>query len=129
VASGAEGDARRRDKKALEAAAVPAPAEAEAFSIAGEEASYRELLARTARTREEARVLREAWRAYLRRYPQGTGADEARVKMVEAGYTAYQLGGDPDDLARFREDAAAYLKQRDAGQAERVRKLQRSVER
>jgi hypothetical protein len=119
---------RRRDKKALEAAAPP-PAEAEAFTLAGEEMSYRELLARTARTREEARALREAWRAYLRRYPRGAGADEARVRMVEAGYTAYQLGRDPEDLARFNEDSTEYLQQRDATQSERVRQLQRAVER
>jgi hypothetical protein len=128
LAEGRGGD-ERTEKKARELVLARRAPEAEADAISGEEASYRALLGRPARTRDEARDLREAWRAHLRLYPQGVRAEEARVRLVEAGHAAYRLGHEPEDLARFNEDAVAYLRRSDATQARRVQELLRSVER
>jgi hypothetical protein len=79
-------------------------------------------------TREEPtdaagwRRLREAWRALARQYPEGPDADEARVRTIEAGMTAWRMGGDEEDLDRARADLAAYLARADARQAERARR-------
>ncbi len=98
---------------ALKRAAPSSPAEADRL--------YRNLLSRSAQTLPEARDLREAWRSFSRLHPEGAPADEARVRVVETGAQAYRLGSDPDDLARVREDARAYLERQDAVQAARVR--------
>ncbi len=82
---------------------------------------YRTLLFRSALTLQEARELREAWRSFSRLHPEGAPADEARVRVVEAGAQAYRFGSDPEDLARLRDDARAYLERKDAAQAARVR--------
>jgi anti-sigma factor RsiW len=98
---------------ALKRAAPSPPVDAERL--------YRSLLFRSAQTLAEARDLREAWRSYSRLHPEGAPADEARVRVVETGAQAYRLGSYPDDLARVREDARAYLGRQDAVQAARVR--------
>jgi hypothetical protein len=67
------------------------------------------------------RERREAWRSFTRDFPGSPRADEARVRVVETGVEAWRTGGDAADLARVREDAAAYLARRDAVQAARVR--------
>jgi hypothetical protein len=82
---------------------------------------YRNLLLRSAQTLGEARELREAWRSFSQLHPEGPSADEARVRVVETGAQAYRLGSDPDDLARLKDDARAYLERKDAAQAARVR--------
>jgi hypothetical protein len=69
------------------------------------------------------RERREAWRSFTREYPSSPRADEARVRVVETGAEAWRVGQDPADLARTREDAAAYLARRDAARAAHVRAL------
>ena len=67
------------------------------------------------------RERREAWRGFVARHPESPHADEARVRVVEAGLEAWRAGGDPRDLDLAREDAAAYLARDDAALADRVR--------
>jgi hypothetical protein len=86
----------------------------------------RELFAlgqRRAGSADEARALREAWRAYLRTHPTGPQLDAARVRMIESGATAWRLGHDPADLKIVRADAAAYLARPGAAQQAHVRHL------
>jgi hypothetical protein len=73
------------------------------------------------RTAEEARRLRETWRAAAAHEASPAEADEARVRAIEAGIRAWRLGADPKDLARAREDARVYLARKDARQPDRVR--------
>lgn len=115
-------DARRKDAgvaSSLERRAAASP----------EEARYQGLRARPYPTSaEEARVVREAWRAFARAYPEGPRADEARVRVVELGGEAYRLAADPRDLAQLRSDAAAYLARKDAVQKDLVREILRELE-
>lgn len=71
---------------------------------------------------------REAWRSFLDTHPESRHADEARVRLIEAGLQAWRAGADPEDLARAREDARAYLSRDDARQRERVRRALAEVE-
>ncbi len=87
------------------------------------EAEYERLLVAPAQTAASLRARREAWRAYALRFPQSRHADEARVRVVETGAAAWRLGHDPNDRARVREDAAAYIGRKDAAQAPRVRAI------
>jgi Putative zinc-finger len=91
------------------------------------EARYRALASRRVTTLEEARGLREAWRALAERDPGGPRADTARVGVIAAGAEAVRLGGDAEDLALLERDGAAYLARRDAAQADRVREILASV--
>jgi hypothetical protein len=68
------------------------------------------------------RERREAWRSFLDTHPESRHADEARVRLIEAGLQAWRAGGHPEDLARARDDARAYLARDDARQKERVRR-------
>ena len=86
------------------------------------EVQFEALSARVATSVDEARALREAWRNYTRQHPQESSADEARVRLVEAGAEVYRRSQDPADLAVLREDARAYLEDGEAPQAPRVRK-------
>jgi hypothetical protein len=67
------------------------------------------------------RERREAWRGFVARHPESPHADEARVRVVEAGLEAWRAGGQPRDLDLAREDAAAYLARDDAALEDRVR--------
>jgi len=87
------------------------------------EAEYERLLVAPTQTAAALRARREAWRAYARRFPQSRHADEARVRVVETGAAAWRLGHDPNDRARVREDAAAYIVRKDTAQAPRVRAI------
>jgi len=87
------------------------------------EAEYERLLVAPAQTVAALRARREAWRAFAQRSPEGRRADEARVRVVETGAAAWRLGHDPNDRARVREDAAAYLGRKDATQKARVRAI------
>lgn len=65
---------------------------------------------------------RDEWRAFVEAHPRSRHADEARVRTIEAGLEAWRAGADPEDLARARTEADAYLARDDAGQKERVRR-------
>jgi hypothetical protein len=93
------------------------------------QARYRALLARRADTVEEARGLREAWRALARDVALDPAADEIRERAVEAAAETYRFTGDPRELDELRRDAGAYLARADALRAERVRELLRALER
>jgi len=118
-------------------AAAPAPRKtAEAVHKSGgalpgasETAAFDALLGRSTGTAAEARALREAWREFAAAHPDSRRADEARVRVVETGLLAFQLGGDPADRERARADAGSYLVRPDAAQADRVRGLLASLER
>jgi hypothetical protein len=84
---------------------------------------FRDLLAVTAATAEEARRLREQWRAFVAQGPAVGPADEGRVRVVETGLLAWRFSNDPVDLSLARRDAEAYLRRDDAAQGERVRSL------
>jgi hypothetical protein len=90
---------------------------------------YRILLAAAApQDAAAARSIREAWRAFVRDNPTHFGTDEARIRVVEAGLTAYRLGGDTRDLDSVRADANAYLARPDAAQPDRVRALLQQID-
>ena len=77
---------------------------------------------------DAARAQRDAWRAFARDHASHAGADEARVRALEAGAAAYRMGGDPRDLEGVRAEAEAYLARPDAAQPDRVRALLRGLE-
>jgi hypothetical protein len=81
------------------------------------------LTSRQPRTADEARVLREAWRACAQTEPEGPRADEAHVRVVELGALAYRMSHDAGDLAKLRADAVAYLERADARQKPRVERV------
>lgn len=87
---------------------------------------FGQLLDRVAATAAEARALREAWRVHGN-LAAGGEADEARVRVLEAGAQAYRLGRDGADLALLEKDTAAYLARPDALQASRARAALLSV--
>jgi GGDEF domain-containing protein len=88
---------------------------------------YAELLTRQPGSRDEARALREAWRALVEDGLDPARADEARVRVIRSGLAAYRLGGSPDDLLQLQSDAALYLARADARQRERVREWLRGL--
>jgi hypothetical protein len=69
------------------------------------------------------RARREAWRRFLRDHEASPYADEAWVRMVEAGFEARTKGGQEEDAIVFERDARAYLARPEARQRERVRGL------
>jgi hypothetical protein len=88
---------------------------------ASETAAFEALVTRTAGTAEDARALREAWRAFVTKHPAGPRVDEARVRVIETGLVAFRLGADPADRETALADANAYLARPEAAQVERVR--------
>ena len=106
---------RRADRtRAADAVAAPAT---------DPEAEYGRLRTRSAHTMKDARILREAWRTFSLRYPDSPHADEARVRVIEAGVEVIRQGGDPADRDALERDAARYLEREDAAQKPRVRAL------
>jgi len=101
----------------------PAPAGTAAAKLLASEAEWQRLETTRPRTPEEWRRLREDWRRFVTRDPEGTLADAARLRMIEAGRSAWRASSDPADEAAFREDAAAYLEREAAPQKDRVRRL------
>jgi hypothetical protein len=91
------------------------------------EARLDALLSETPATAEEARDLRESFRALAQQ--EGPRLDEARVHVILAGAEAYRLSRDPRDLKVLQKDAAAYLQLKDAPQADRVRGVLNSLPR
>ena len=77
---------------------------------------------------EDARRARDAWRRIAVSDPAGPRADDARVRMIEAGVEAYRLGGDVADRRQAVSDGEAYLARPDATQAERVRAALRRLD-
>lgn len=77
----------------------------------------------------DARALREAWRVFVAENPDHPQADEARVRLVEAGALAYRLGRQPRDREIAQRDARAYLERPTAPRAARVRAALSSLER
>jgi anti-sigma factor RsiW len=99
------------------AAAVAAP------TLVATEDEWRRLDATRPHTPAEWRRLREEWRRFVARDPDGPLADEARVRAIETGLSAWRSGGDPADEVVFRRDAASYLERNDAAQKQRVERL------
>ena len=85
--------------------------------------TFGSLLAEAPSSAEEARRVRERWRAFLLQAPPASEADEARVRLVEVGIKAWQLSNDPADLSLLKRDAEDYLRRDDAAQGDRVRRL------
>ena len=82
---------------------------------------FRSLAARRPTSAAEARALREAWEMFARDRPDDPRADEARVRAIEAGVTAWRLGGQTADRDTARAKALAYLAVEGAPQRARVR--------
>jgi len=101
----------------------PAPAGTAAVKLLASEAEWQRLEATRPGAPEEWRRLREDWRRFVARDPEGPLADAARLRMIEAGRSAWRASSDPGDEAAFREDAAAYLERVAAPQKDRVRRL------
>jgi len=123
-------DAKKKSRELAQVArALPAAtlSPAAATPVPGKGPSYEALLARSARSLEEARELREAWRVHAASEADAARADEARVQVIELGAAAWRLGGGPEDRTRLEADADAYLESPDAWQAERVRRILAAV--
>lgn len=101
----------------------PAAMKAQQSSAADEAATFRALGARRPATGDEARRLREEWRAFLRRYPGSPRLAEARLGLVEAGATAYRLDGRAEDLERLQQDVAEYQRLASPEQGATARRL------
>jgi hypothetical protein len=87
------------------------------------EEEWRRLQAVRPQGAAEWRRQREQLRRFADEAPAGPHADEARVRAIEAGYTAWRAGSDAADEAAFRRDAAAYLAREDARSKPRVEAL------
>ena len=85
--------------------------------------TFGSLLGEAPSSADEARRVREQWRAFLQQSPPATEADEARVRLVEVGLRAWELSNDPADLSLLKRDAEDYLRRDDAAQGDRVRRL------
>lgn len=84
---------------------------------------FRDLRAAVAGNAEDARRLREQWRAFVAQAPPANLADEGRVRVVEMGVLAFRLSNEPADQILAKRDAEAYLRRDDAAQGNRVRAL------
>jgi predicted anti-sigma-YlaC factor YlaD len=110
-AAGAAATAGRRDAEVGRSEA-PAP-----------KLLFRDLKSQVAGNAEDARRLREEWRAFVAQAPPADRADEGRVRIVEMGVLAFQLSNEPADRILAKRDAEAYLRRDDAAQGSRVRAL------
>jgi len=99
-----------------------------ARSRPGADDEFRSLSGRAAQSAADARALRDAWEAFVRKEPDGPHADDARVRALEAGAAAWRLGGLREDRARVVRDGHAYLRRPDAADKERVRALLAGLE-
>lgn len=81
----------------------------------------------TARTGDEARRRREAFRKMVGERPDDASSDEARVGVIEEGVRAFRLEGRAEDRAQAERDGRAYLARPDALQAARVRALLKAL--
>jgi putative zinc finger protein len=110
----------------------PAPAAPRAGLAArsrpGADDEFRALSGRAAQSAADARALRDAWDAFVRKEPEGPHADDARVRALEAGAAAWRLGGQREDRDRVVRDGRVYLRRPDAGDKERVRALLAGLE-
>jgi Putative zinc-finger len=88
---------------------------------------FRSLEAAVPGSAEEARSLREQWRAFVAQGPPAAQADEGRVRVVQMGVQAWRLSNDPTDLILVRRDGEDYLRRADAAQGDRVRALLSTV--
>ena len=113
----------RRDEPARGVSAGEGRATAE---TAGD-ARFDLLARRSASSAGEARVLRDAWRAYAREQGEGPRADEARARVVELGAEAWRRGREEGDRALAERDGREYLERPDARQPARVRDALRSL--
>lgn len=104
---------------ALETAAAAAPSS---------ETTFRSLLRTPPSDADGWRGRREGWRVYAEEHSGGPHADEARVRVIEAGVAAWRAGGRDDDLERALADLAAYLGRDDARQKDRARRAVESLE-
>ena len=88
---------------------------------------WRRLASTHPQSAEEWRRLREELRRFAEAWPEGPHAAAARLRVVEAGHSAWRASGNPADEAAFRADAQAYLEREDARDADkaRVRRLLR----
>jgi anti-sigma factor RsiW len=140
----ADSAVRSRDLEKKDADAAPATEEqtlaqdaanqmlgrAAAKAVRAPAASYRELQARTApRSAEEARALRDSWRALAAEARDTAQADEARVQVIRLGLEAWRIGRQTEDRRQAEADAAGYLARDDARQRDRVRGLLAGKER
>lgn len=108
--------------------AVVVTGEAVGIGRGRESAKFRSLSHSQPRTDGEARTLREQWRTFAKENPDRPEADEARVRLVEAGVLAYQLGRKPRDREIALTDGREYLGRTDAPQAARVRDALKTLE-
>jgi hypothetical protein len=108
--------------------AVVVTGEAVGIARGRESAKFRSLSHSQPRTDGEARTLREQWRIFAKENPDRPEADEARVRLVEAGVLAYQLGRKPRDREIALADGREYLERTDAPQAARVRDALKTLE-
>jgi len=120
-------------------AGAPAPQAAEAFregfataerksAVEEDEVAFRRLTREVPGGAVAWREHREKWRSFVADYPDSRHVDEARVRAIEAGLEAWRAGGDPEDLARARADAEAYLARDDAQLKPRVRQALEEAE-
>jgi hypothetical protein len=135
----AEPEAKRAEAPALKAsgaraAAKPAPqsAGADARTSSMDDAGVAEEVVVFAdqppRTADEARATARSFREYAQRHPAEPGADEARVRAIEALAAAWRLERKKADRDAARAQARAYLEAQ-GPQAERVRRIVQALER
>jgi hypothetical protein len=129
IGAPATADAERAERLALDDAMAKRRASSGRTASGGKPDEFQVLLERTVQNADEARRLRDEWRAFAARNPGGARGDEARVRVIEAGLLAHELGGDEQDLDTLRNDARAYLARPDAAQAARVRAVLTHIER
>jgi anti-sigma factor RsiW len=120
-----EATAEAKQTGGAEAAATAGRRDAEVgrSEAAAPRLRFRDLQSQVASSAEDARRLREQWRAFVAQAPTGNRADEGRVRIVEMGVLAFRLSNAPADQILAKRDAQDYLRRDDAAQGSRVRAL------